>query len=86
MPARYSIVGTLEFMFEPGLGPRLFLFHVANTSFVQINENERCPAVMSGLASITDAPVSVVTGHDLSPMRPSVFRVLWPWFSDRLSV
>lgn len=44
------------------------------------------PAVRSGLAIVTDVPVSMVMRHHLSHIRPSAFRLPWPCFGYTLSV
>jgi hypothetical protein len=41
---------------------------------------------MSGLAIVIDLPESMATRHDLSPIRPHVFRLPQPYFADTLSV
>jgi hypothetical protein len=44
------------------------------------------PVVMSGVAIITDVPVSIVTRHDLSAIHPSVFLLSWSCFSNMLNI
>lgn len=44
------------------------------------------PEVMSGLAVVTDALVSMVTRHGMPPIQPSVFRLLSPLSANMSSV